>query len=103
MGPQFALSITTNNEQNFNQNGVLSFLISEDVSSEQDERLMAYQRRQSAGRVKRHEEDQAKQLLWNAQRMLEPLRIINPYAEHLLLPQELKNKHITNAHYFTIC
>lgn len=93
------LSISTPKEQAFQNNAVLSFLIEEDNSIEQDERVMSFQRKQSAGLVNTKEQQQAKELLWNIQRALEPLRIINPFAEKLILPSELKNKQISNAHY----
>src|SRR5690606_33626111 len=83
----------------FTNHAVVSFVLAEDNSQQQDEQVMNYQRRKRAGLINQQEEQQAKELLWNIQRTLEPVRVINPYAEKLLLPQELKDKQITNAHY----
>lgn len=94
-----SLSISTPKEQSFRNNAVLSFLIEENNSKEQDEQVMSYQRKQSAGLVSIQAEQKAKELLWNIQRVLQPLRVVNPFAEQLVLPAELKNKQISNAHY----
>jgi len=93
------LSISTAKEQAFRNNAVLSFLVDEDNSTEQDERVMSYQRKQSAGLVSVYEQQSATELLQNIQRVLEPLRVVNPFAEQLVLPSELQNKQISNAHY----
>jgi hypothetical protein len=47
---------------------------------------MEYQRKRSAGSVNRKREQEVKQLLQNTQRVLQPVQVRNPYAEHLLLP-----------------
>ena len=60
---------------------------------------MDYQRKSFAGKINKDEEYNTKQLLQNVQRVLKPVTIVNPYAEHLQLPGEVFKKRRTNAHY----
>ena len=60
---------------------------------------MDYQRLISAGKVNEDEEYKAKELLKNVQRILKPIKVINPYAEHLQLPKSVFKPRRTNSHY----
>jgi hypothetical protein len=60
-----------------------------DESPEQDKKIMDYQRLISAGKVNQDEEYKSKELLKNVQRLLKPIRVINPFAEYLELPQSV--------------
>jgi len=97
-GPVCVAACTTN-EQIYEDNANRSFLIYLDDSQAQDQRIMDYQRKLHAGKINRDEEYQTKQLLQNAQRLLKPVTVINPYAEQLDLPNEVFKKRRTNAHY----
>jgi hypothetical protein len=97
-GPVCIAACTTS-EQIYEDNANRSFLIYLDDSEEQDKRIMDYQRKSFAGKVNKEEEQQAKTLLQNAQRILKPITVINPYAEYLQLPSEVFKKRRTNAHY----
>lgn len=97
-GPVCIAACTTN-EQVYEDNANRSFLIYLDDSEEQDKRIMDYQRRASAGKINEAEETQSKQLLQNAQRILKPIKVINPYAEYLHLPAAVFKKRRANAHY----
>lgn len=97
-GPVCIAACTTS-EQIYEDNANRSFLIYLDDSEEQDKRIMDYQRKSFAGKVNKEEEQQAKTLLQNAQRILKPITVINPYAEYLQLPNEVFKKRRTNAHY----
>jgi hypothetical protein len=97
-GPVCIAACTTD-EQIYEDNANRSFLIYLDDSAEQDEKIMDYQRKSYAGKIDKDQEHQAKQLLQNVQRVLKPVTIINPYAEHLQLPNEVFKKRRTNAHY----
>jgi len=70
-----------------------------DESKEQDKRIMDYQRALSAGSVNKEEQEKATMLLQNCQRILQPVKVINPYAELLELPQAVFKPRRTNAHY----
>jgi hypothetical protein len=60
---------------------------------------MEYQRTVSAGQINRKEEQDIKQFLQNTQRILQPVRVRNPYAEQLKIPAEVFKPKRTNAHY----
>lgn len=97
-GPVSVAGCTTK-ESIYEDNANRSFLIYLDESPEQDERIMNYQRRVSSGKINKEEETEAVSLLQNCQRILEPIKVINPYAELLHLPQAVLKARRTNAHY----
>ncbi len=97
-GPVSVAGCTTQ-EQVYEDNANRSFLIYIDESSQQDERIMLYQRKRSAGTIDRAAENKVKELLRNTQRVLIPVEIRNPYAEQLLLPAGVFKPRRTNAHY----
>ncbi len=97
-GPICVAGCTTK-ESIYEDNANRSFLIYLDESKEQDERIMDYQRALSAGKVDLEKQRKAAQLIRNAQRLLEPIKVINPYAEYLKIPCEVFKPRRTNAHY----
>lgn len=97
-GPVCIAGCTTK-ESIYEDNANRCFLIHLDESNEQDERVMDYQRKISAGKINTAEETKAKQLLQNVQSVLQPITVINPYAEQLKIPNEVFKKRRTNAHY----
>ena len=97
-GPVSVAGCTTK-EQIYEDNANRSFLIYLDESEEQDKKIMNYQRRASAGKISTEEEQAAAQLLRNSQRLLEPIKVINPFAEKLNIPQEVFKPRRTNSHY----
>jgi len=97
-GPVSVAGCTTQ-EQIYEDNANRSFLIYLDESKEQDKRIMEYQRKLSAGKVNTEEESLAAELLRNAQRILEPITVINPFAELLQIPEEVLKPRRTNNHY----
>lgn len=97
-GPVCVAGCTTK-ESLYEDNANRGFLIYIDESAEQDERIMAYQRRLSAGKI-----DLAGQ--WNIigefknmQRILRPVQVRNPYAEKLQIPRQVFKPRRSNAHY----
>ncbi len=97
-GPVSVAGCTTK-ESVYEDNANRSFLLYLDESIEQDEKIMQYQRAQSAGRIDTAKEMQVQQLLKNAQRVLQPVKVVNPYAELLALPAEVFKPRRTNSHY----
>ena len=97
-GPVCVAGCTTQ-ESIYEDNANRSFLIYLDESKEQDEKIMQHQRKLSAGTINTEEEYKTKKLLQNAQRILKPVTIKNPYAELLQLPYEIFKPRRTNAHY----
>ena len=94
-----SVSGCTTQEQIYEDNANRSFLIYLDESKEQDKKIMEYQRKSSAGKVNEEEEQAAQELLKNVQRLLEPIKIINPFAELLNIPEEVLKPRRTNNHY----
>jgi predicted transcriptional regulator len=97
-GPVSIAGCTTK-ESIYEDNANRSFLIYLDESNEQDERVMDYQRKLSAGKINGYDEIQARQLLQNVQRVLQPISVRNPFAEQLKIPKEVFKQRRTNAHY----
>jgi hypothetical protein len=94
-----SVSGCTTRESVYEDNANRSFLLYLDESKEQDERVMQYQRAQSAGMINAQAEYGAKTLLKNAQRILQPVTVKNPYAQLLKLPEGVFKPRRTNAHY----
>lgn len=97
-GPVTVAGCTTQ-ESIYEDNANRSFLIYIDESKQQDENIMQYQRKKSAGTVNTQEENNIKELLQNTQRLLQPIAVRNPYAELLQIPTEVFKPRRTNAHY----
>lgn len=97
-GPVSVAGCTTQ-ESIYEDNSNRSFLLYIDESAEQDQKIMDYQRLISAGKVNEDEEYKAKELLKNVQRLLKPIKVINPYAEYLQLPKSVFKPRRTNSHY----
>jgi predicted transcriptional regulator len=94
-----SVSGCTTRESIYEDNANRSFLLYLDESKEQDEKIMQYQRLYSAGKIDTAKENQIRNFLQNCQRVLEPVKVINPYAEELKIPQEVFKPRRSNAHY----
>ena len=66
------------------------------------EEVMDYQRKLQAGAVDEGSQQFAKQLLQNVQRLLKPIKVINPYATQLRIPDSVFKKLRTNMHYLRL-
>ena len=97
-GPVCIAGATTQ-EYIYEDNANRSFLLYIDESEEQDQKIMDYQRLISAGKVNEEQEYKAKELLKNVQRILKPIKVINPFAEYLQLPKSVFKPRRTNSHY----
>ncbi|MCA6438027.1 MAG: hypothetical protein IM600_16820 [Bacteroidetes bacterium] len=97
-GPVSVAGCTTK-ERIYEDNANRSFLIYLDESSEQDNKIMQYQRELAAGLINTDEQEKIKQLLQNTQRVLQNIKIVNPYATQLQLPKEVFKPRRTNKHY----
>lgn len=97
-GPVSVAGCTTK-EKIYEDNANRSFLIYLDESAEQDLRIMEYQRKISAGKIDREKELKTAELLRNTQRILQPIKVINPFAEQLQFPPEVFKPRRTNSHY----
>jgi predicted transcriptional regulator len=97
-GPVCVSGCTTK-ESVYEDNANRSFLIYLDESTAQDDKIMDYQRKASAGKNDIAQQLKARQCLQNSQYLLKPIRVINPYAELVELPKEVLKPRRTNAHY----
>ncbi|SEC01672.1 hypothetical protein SAMN04489761_2260 [Tenacibaculum sp. MAR_2009_124] len=97
-GPVCVAGCTTK-EHIYEDNANRSFLIYLDESQEQDEKIMEYQRRASAGDINQYEQTEIQEFLQNIQRVLKPITIRNPFAKHLCLPSAVFKPRRTNTHY----
>lgn len=97
-GPVTVAGCTTQ-ESIYEDNANRSFLIYIDESKQQDEKIMHYQRLRSAGKINTAEEKRVKEFLQNLQRIMQPVKVINPYAEFLKIPDEVLKPRRSNLHY----
>ena len=97
-GPVCVAGCTTK-EQIYEDNANRSFLLYLDESQEQDNKIMDYQRQISSGEINFYEQKEIQEFLQNTQRILQPIRVINPYAKYLELPQAVFKPRRTNNHY----
>jgi len=97
-GPVSVAGCTTQ-ESIYEDNSNRNFLLYIDESPEQDLKIMDYQRLISAGKINESQELEAKNLLQNVQRVLKPIKVINPFAEYLELPSAVFKPRRTNSHY----
>jgi DNA primase len=87
-GPVCVSGCTTK-ERVYDDNANRSILLYIDDSQEQDKKIMEYQQKASAGQINTGEEAIVREKLKNVQRLLKPIKVINPYAEIIDLPQEV--------------
>lgn len=97
-GPVSVAGCTTQ-ESIYEDNSNRNFLLYIDESSEQDIKIMNYQRLISAGKINEEQEHKSRELLKDVQRVLKPIKVINPFAEYLELPQSVFKPRRTNSHY----
>jgi DNA primase len=97
-GP-ISLAGTTTRERLYEDNANRSLLIYLDNNKEHREQILAYQRALSAGKINRDEEEQTRQKLQDVQSVLKPIKVINPFAEMLILPDSVFKPLRTNSHY----
>ena len=97
-GPVCVAGCTTK-EQLYEDNANRSFLLHIDESEAQNELIMEHQRLLSAGKIEEGKTKETTTILQNIQRMLEPIKVVNPYAEQLRLPPSVFKPRRTNAHY----
>lgn len=97
-GP-ICLAGTTTKERLYEDNANRSILIYLDSSPEHKEKIMEYQRKLSAGKINTAQEQQVKELLRDVQSVLKPVKVRNPFAELLKLPDYIFKPLRTNSHY----
>jgi len=97
-GP-ITLAGTTTKEKIYEDNANRSILIYLDNSKAQKQGIINYQQKLSAGLIDKGLEEQSKAFLKDVQSMLEPVKVRNPYAPQLHIPETIFKPLRTNAHY----
>ena len=87
-GPVCVSSCTTR-ERVYEDNANRCILLYTDDSQDQDRRIMEYQKSISSGQINHVVERAIKQKLQNVQRLLRPIKVLNPHANKIDLPQEI--------------
>lgn len=87
-GPVVISSCTTR-EKLYEDNANRCILLYTDQSRDQDERVMNYIKAKSTGKINETQEEETRHRMRNVQRVLRPVRVYNPYAEHIVLPPEV--------------
>ena len=100
-GP-ICVSGATTSGQIYEDNANRSFLLHIDESPNHLDEVMKYQRKLQAGLVNEVSQEQAKQILKNAQRLLKKVKVINRYATDLVIPDCVFKKLRTNMHYLKL-
>jgi DNA primase len=86
----------------YEDNANRSFLLHVDETPDHAKKVMDYQRQLQAGLVNEAQQKKYKQLLQNTQRLLKQVRVINPYAPMLDIPDCVFKKLRTNMHYLRL-
>ncbi|WP_052598404.1 CHC2 zinc finger domain-containing protein [Aureispira sp. CCB-QB1] len=90
---------STTKEKVYEDNANRCLLLYRNESKAHKEAVMKQQRKASAGRVNELEQRGIKELFKDVQMMLQPIKVVNPYAEKLVLPNQVFKPLRTNAHY----
>jgi DNA primase catalytic core len=97
-GP-ICLAGTTTREKLYEDNANRSLLIYLDSSKNHKEQIMKYQRKLSAGKIATQEEQQLIEFFKDMQTILKPIKVRNPFAEYLVIPEHVFKPLRTNSHY----
>lgn len=97
-GP-ICLAGTTTKEKLYEDNANRSLLIYLDSSKQHKEHIMDYQRKLSAGKIATKEEKQLIEFFKDMQAILKPIKVRNPFAEYLIIPEYVFKPLRTNSHY----
>lgn len=94
-----SLAATTTRESLYEDNANRSLLIYPDGSGAHQEAIMEQQRRVSAGLIKEKEQEELRDFFKDQQRVLKGIKVRNPYAEYLRIPEVCFKPLRTHAHY----
>ncbi len=100
-GPVCIAGATTKDKL-YEDNANRSFIIHVNESKSHKNKIMAYQNKIEAGLIDEHQIHDIATLICNMQRILKPVKVINPYAMELRLPDYVFKPLRTNTHYLTL-
>ena len=89
----------TTKERIYEDNANRCLLLYRDESKQHKDKIMAAQRKASAGKINELEQTRIKELFKDVQMILKPVKVVNPFAEKLVLPNKVFKPLRTNAHY----
>ncbi len=87
-GPVVISSCTTR-EKLYEDNANRCILLHVDQSRDQDQKIMDYMKSRSAGSIQESRQEEIHQKMQNVQRVLQPVKVYNPYAHLIELPPEV--------------
>lgn len=99
-GP-ICLTGTTTKERIYEDNANRSLLIYLDNSKAHKNQIMEYQQNLSAGTINKHKEEEIKTFLQDVQLLLEKVKVRNPFATKLNIPDTVFKPLRTNTHYLS--
>ncbi len=99
-GP-ISLGGTTTKEKIYEDNANRAILIYLDNGVNQKEGIMNYQRSSSAGQINKAKENEIKEFFKDIQSVLRPIKVVNPYAPKLIIPEVVFKPLRTNSHYLS--
>ncbi|NRA12057.1 MAG: hypothetical protein HRT57_08910 [Crocinitomicaceae bacterium] len=100
-GPVCIVGATTKDKL-YEDNSNRSYLIHVDEIYKHQQDVMAYQNEIAAGMIDKLKIEEVQLLLKNAQRLLEPIEIRNPFQPELMLPPVVFKPLRTNQHYIAL-
>ena len=86
----------------YEDNANRSFLVHIDETMQHMKDVMNYQRKLQAGLINEQEQNGYRRILKNSQRLLRKIKVINPYAPELDIPDCVFKKLRTNMHYLKL-
>jgi DNA primase len=86
-GPIASMSCTTKAEL-YEDNISRCFVIAVDESRAKSLKIIDYQNQKSAGKIDGRDEKMVRSFVQNCLRMLEPLEVVNPFADQIKLPED---------------
>ena len=100
-GP-ICVSGATTMESIYEDNANRSYLLHVDESPNHLAEVLNFQRQQQAGLINETNQNSARLVLKNSQRLLKPVKVINRYATELVIPDCVFKKLRTNMHYLRL-
>ena len=86
----------------YDDNANRCLLLHLDTTPKQNQAILRYQKRLSAGAVNGKAQEAIRHLLKNTQRLLKPVGVRNPYAERLALPPLVQSQRRSNQLYLDV-
>ena len=86
----------------YEDNANRSYLLHIDESPVHLHEVMDFQRKLQAGLINEAKQELSRQIMKNSQRLLRKVKVINPYATELVIPESVFKKLRTNMHYLKL-